>query len=81
VRDTGEWEITLAVPQLAMHVLSLSLNDNDEPTLTASISGRRCIMEKAFVEMKEGLLPDVKLLTVWGRALDTNEVVHQVIEN
>lgn len=81
VRETGDWEITLNTPQLAMHVLSLTLNDADEPTLTLGINGRRCIMEKAFVEMREGLLPDVKQLTVYGRALDTNETLTQVITN
>jgi hypothetical protein len=81
VRDTGDWEITLNTPQLAMHVLSLSLNDADEPTLTLAINGRRCIMEKAFVEMRQGLLPDVDRLTVYGRAVDTNETLTQVITN
>lgn len=70
LNTSADWEITLNVPQLAMRVFSLSLNDNDEPTLIGTIEGKRCTMEKAFVEMRDGLLPDVKQLTIYGRTAD-----------
>jgi hypothetical protein len=81
VRDTGAWEITLSLQELSQHVLNLSLNDNDEPSLTGTIKGQRCVVDKAFVEMRAGLLPDVKQITVYGRTVDTNEARFEVLEN
>ena len=77
-----DWEITLNVPQLAMRVFSLSLNDSDEPTLIATIDGKKCTVEKAFVEMRDGLLPDVKQLTIYGRTADEHrENRFEIIKN
>ena len=77
----SNWEITLAAPQLSRYVLNLSLNDNDEPTLTGTLNNKLAIVEKAFVEMCPGLLPDVKQMTVYGRCTQTNSPIHEVITN
>jgi hypothetical protein len=77
-----DWEITLNVPQLAMRVFSLSLNDSDEPTLMGTINGQKCTMEKAFVEMRDGLLPDVHQLTLFGRTADEHRAQRfEIIKN
>jgi hypothetical protein len=77
-----DWEITLNVPQLAMRVLSLSLNDSDEPTLMGTIDGKKCTIEKAFVEMRDGLLPDVKQITIFGRTADEHRADRfEIIKN
>ena len=77
----SNWEITLAAPQLSRYILNLSLNDNDEPTLTGTLNNKLAIVEKAFVEMCPGLLPDVKQMTVYGRCTQSNAPINEVITN
>jgi hypothetical protein len=77
----SNWEITLAAPQLSRYILNLSLNDKDEPTLTGTLDGKLAIVEKAFVEMCPGLLPDVKQMTVYGRCVKTNQEIQEIITN
>lgn len=81
VRENGAWEINLSAEAISHRIMNLSLNDKDEPTLTAVINGKLGVIDHCFVMMKKGLIPDVERVHIFGRDVKTREPLEEVIFN
>jgi hypothetical protein len=77
VRENGAWEITLSAEAISHRIMNLSLNDNDEPTLTGVINGKLGVIEHCFVVMKKGLIPDVEKVYIYGKDLKSGQAVEE----
>lgn len=81
VTQTGEWLVNIACEQLRNRVMNLNLDENDQPALVGVVSGRMCVIEYAYVQMRKGLLPDVEWVRLTGRDMKTGETVSEMLKN
>lgn len=81
VRENGAWEITLSAEAISHRIMTLTLNESNEPTLTGVVQGNLAVLDYCFVVMKKGLIPDVEKVYIYGRDVKTKQVVEEIIHN
>lgn len=72
VTASGEWLVNLRADGIRHKVMRLTLDDQDTPMLCGPINGVEAVLDSAYVQMKQGLIPDVDFVRLYGRTVEGN---------
>lgn len=80
VTSTGEWLVNLRADGIRHKVMRLTLDSADTPMLCGPINGEEAVLDSAYVQMKQGLIPDVDFVRLYGRTVqgaDAQEIIRK----
>ena len=78
VTSSGEWLVNLRADGISHKVMRLTLDENDTPMLCGPINGVEAVLDSAYVQMRQGLIPDVEFVRLYGRTVEGDDA-HEVI--
>lgn len=79
VTQGGDWLVNLNAETIRNRTMKLMLGEDDTPTFIGTVSGKKCILEYAYVQMQKGMIPDVEYVRITGRSLEDDSIVSEVV--
>jgi hypothetical protein len=62
--------VTMNAEQLKNQVNELVMDEDDNPNIIGLVKGKMCRLKYAYAQMKNGLLPEIDYLNLYGESLE-----------
>ena len=81
VIEGNRFIVTMNAEQLKDRVNELVLDENDTPNIIGLVQGKMCKLEYAYAQMKDGMLPEIDYLNLYGKSLEDGTLCVEKMRN
>lgn len=73
--------VTMNAEQLKDRVNELVMDEDDNPNIIGLVQGKMCRLKYAYAQMKEGMLPEIDYLNLYGESLEDGTLCVEKMKN